>query len=78
VKTTDLVTVNPAVENTHSAGVDVTGMERNCFATTDIVGNLYWFCFHHTKGDSSLSIGFSYFTSFSTGSASLSSLSLVV
>jgi len=52
----DLVIVKPAVENTCSAGVDVTRIVRNGFISRDIIGNLARFGFHHTKGDSSLSL----------------------
>ena len=36
----NLVTVNPAVENTLSAGVDVIGMVRYLLATRETRGNL--------------------------------------
>ena len=74
----NLVTVNPAVENTLSAGVDVIGMVRYLLATHKTRGNLCWFSFHHSKGCSSLSIGLSFkydSTSLSTGSASSESQS---
>ena len=35
----NLVTVNPAVENTLSAGMDVIGMVRYLLATQEIIGN---------------------------------------
>ena len=35
----NLVTVNPAVENTLSPGMDVIGMVRYLLATREIIGN---------------------------------------
>ena len=50
----NLVTVNPAVENTLSAGVDAIGMVIYLLAIQETRGNLYWFSFHHVNGGSSL------------------------
>ena len=36
----NVVTINPTVENTHSAGVDVIGMVRYLLATRATRGNL--------------------------------------
>ena len=69
----NLVTVNPAIEITLSAGVDVIGMVRYLLAIRETRGNLCWFSFHHLNGGSSLSIGLSFkydSTSFSTRSQS--------
>ena len=54
-----LVTVNPTVENTHSAGVDVAGTVMYFLATLEIMGKQCLFSFYHLSGDSSLSNGLS-------------------
>ena len=55
----NLVTVKPAVENTRSAGIDVTEIMRYLLAILEIRGKRCLFSFHHKSGDSSLSKGLS-------------------
>ena len=44
-----LVTINPILENTRSAGVDVAGIAKYCFANWDRHGNDDDFIFHHSS-----------------------------
>ena len=45
--------ISPAVENTLSAGTEVAGMQRKCFATLAIVGKRSAFFCHHCREFSS-------------------------
>ena len=53
----NFVIVNPVVEKTRSAGVEVAGILNNCLATNGRVLNRVALAFHHARGFSFLGIG---------------------